>query len=58
MKLSNAMFAASLLMLTLSALILFGVSPEQEFWNEAVFTGFFSSVFYCITGAAADANGH
>lgn len=58
MKPSNAMFAASLLMLTLSALILFGVSPEQEFWNEAVFTGFFSSAVYMVFCSVFDANGH
>ena len=58
MKLSNLMFAASLLMLTLSVLILFGVSPEQEFWNEAVFTGFFSSAVYMVFCSIFEANGH
>jgi hypothetical protein len=52
------MFTASLITMALSALILFGVSPEQEFWGQAVFTGFFSSVVYMIFSSIFDANGH
>jgi|Laugrespbdmm15dd_1035085.scaffolds.fasta_scaffold63323_1 hypothetical protein len=58
MKLSTMMFIASILMLTLSNLILFGVSPEQEFWKEAVFMSAFNSVFCIVFCCAADANGH
>jgi len=58
MKLSTLMFIASALTMTLSSLILFGVSPEQRFWNEAVFTGYFSGVVYIAFGSIADANGH
>ena len=58
MKLSTAMLAASILTFTLSSLILFGVSPEQELWTEAVFTGYFSSVLYIAICSIADANGH
>ncbi len=58
MKLSNVMFTASLITMALSALILFGVSPEQEFWGQAVFTGFFTSVFCMIMSVVFDANGH
>jgi hypothetical protein len=58
MKLSSVMFTASLITMALSALILFGVSPEQEFWGQAVFTGFFSSVVYMIFSSIFDANGH
>jgi hypothetical protein len=58
MKLSNVMFTASILTMTLSTLILFFVSSEQEFWSEAVFTGYFSSVVYIAICCVADANGH
>jgi len=58
MKLSNFFFGASLITMALSVLILFGVNPEQQFWGEAVFTGFFSSVVYMIFSSIFDANGH
>lgn len=58
MKLSTVMFCASILTMALATLILFGVSPEQEFWSEAVFTGYFSSVVYIVICCAAEANGH
>ena len=58
MKLSNVMFCASLITMALSASILFGVSPEQALWEEAVFTGFFTSVVCMIFSSIFDANGH
>ena len=58
MKLSTVMFIASIVTMTLSTLILFFVSSEQEFWSEAVFTGYFSSVVYIVICCAAEANGH
>jgi len=57
MKLSNVMFGASLITMALSASILFGVNPEQQFWGEAVFTGFFSSVLYMVLSSIFDAIG-
>jgi hypothetical protein len=52
------MFCASIITMTLSTLILFGVSPEQKFWSEAVFTGYFTSVFCIVFCTALEANGH
>lgn len=57
MKLSNVFFGASLITLALSALILFGVNPEQQFWGEAVFTGFVTSVVFIVFCSIFDANG-
>ena len=58
MKLSSLMFSASLLMMSLSVFILFKVNPDQNLWNEAVFTGFFTGVFCMVMSVIFDANGH
>jgi hypothetical protein len=58
MKLSTAMFAASIITMMLSTWILFFVSSEQQFWSEAVFTGYFTSVFCIVFCTGLEANGH
>ena len=58
MKLSTAMFTASISFLLLGSLILVGVSPEQEFWGETVFMCVLNSVACIVFCCAAEANGH
>lgn len=58
MKLSNLLFWASLLMLSLTGLILFAGDSTAPLWGQALFAGFFASVFCCVMSAVTDANGH
>ena len=58
MKLSNLLFWASLLMLSLTGLILFAGNSADPVWEQALFAGFFSAVFCCVMSAVIDANGH
>lgn len=58
MKLSNMLFWASLLMLSLTGLILFAGDSSDPIWGQALFTVFFAAVFCTVTGAVVDANGH
>lgn len=58
MKLSNVLFWASLLMLSITGLILFAGDSADPIWGQAVFAGLFSAVFCSVTGAAVEASGN
>lgn len=58
MKLSNVLFWASILMLSITGLILFAGNPADPIWGQALFSGFFATVFCSVAGAAVDAAGH
>lgn len=58
MKLSNLLFWASLLMLSITGLILFAGDSSDPIWGQALFAWFFAAVFCSVMGAVIDANGH
>ncbi len=58
MKLSSALFFGSLLMMSLTGLILFAGNSADPLWGQALFAGFFASVFCCVMSVVIDANGH